>query len=147
MSLRFQRLIIIILSLIFIASSAYLILINAKKNLVFFYTPSELINSQTVINEKVRIGGFIKKDSLKNIIDSNGYSFIITDNQNDILIEYKGILPDLFREEQGVVIEGMLLKNYTIQATKVFAKHDENYMPVSIKKQLENNKYWRKKYK
>ena len=114
--------------------------------LIFFYTPSELINSQTVINEKVRIGGFIKKDSLKNIIDSNNYSFVITDNQNDILIEYTGILPDLFRENQGAVIEGTLVNNKKVLASKVFAKHDENYMPSSIKKQLKKTDYWKKDY-
>ena len=146
MTIRFQRLLLIIISLIFLTTSILLILLNSKKNLIFFYTPSELLNTNFEIDKKIRIGGYVKKNSIINK-GNNKYNFIITDNKNNISVFYQGFLPDLFREEQGVVIEGKILKNNTINATKVFAKHDENYMPASIKKQLENNEYWRKKYK
>ena len=145
MSLRFQRLLLIFLSLLFLTASIFLILFNSKKNLIFFYTPSELLNSKTQINDTIRIGGIVKKDSLKNIED-NKYVFIIHDNNNYVRVSYKGILPDLFREEQGVVVQGKLIKIDNIKAERVFAKHDENYMPTSIKKQLEKNKYWNKSY-
>ena len=145
MSLRFQRLLLIFLSLIFLTASIFLILFNSKKNLIFFYTPSELLNSKTQINDTIRIGGIVKKDSLKNIED-NKYVFIIQDNNNYVRVSYTGILPDLFREEQGVVVQGKLIKIDKIKADRVFAKHDENYMPISIKKQLEKNKYWNKSY-
>jgi cytochrome c-type biogenesis protein CcmE len=145
MSLRFQRLLLIFLSLIFLTASIFLILFNSKKNLIFFYTPSELLNSKTQINDTIRIGGIVKKDSLKNIED-NKYVFIIHDNNNYVKVSYTGILPDLFREEQGVVVQGKLIKIDNIKAERVFAKHDENYMPTSIKKQLEKNKYWNKSY-
>ena len=145
MSLRFQRLLLIFLSLIFLTASIFLILFNSKKNLIFFYTPSELLNSKTQINDTIRIGGIVKKDSLKNIED-NKYVFIIHDNNNYVRVSYTGILPDLFREEQGVVVQGKLIKIDKIEADRVFAKHDENYMPTSIKKQLEKNKYWNKSY-
>ena len=145
MSLRFQRLLLIFLSLIFLTVSIFLILFNSKKNLIFFYTPSELLNSKTQINDTIRIGGIVKKDSLKNIED-NKYVFIIRDNNNYIRVNFTGILPDLFREEQGVVVQGKLIKIDKIKANRVFAKHDENYMPTSIKKQLEKNKYWNKSY-
>ena len=145
MSLRFQRLLLIFLSLIFLTASIFLILFNSKKNLIFFYTPSELLNSKTQINDTIRIGGIVKKDSLKNIED-NKYVFIIRDNNNYIRVNFTGILPDLFREEQGVVVQGKLIKIDQIKADRVFAKHDENYMPTSIKKQLEKNKYWNKSY-
>ena len=145
MSLRFQRLLLIFLSLIFLTASIFLILFNSKKNLIFFYTPSELLNSKTQINDTIRIGGIVKKDSLKNIED-NKYVFIIHDNNNYVRVSYTGILPDLFREEQGVVVQGKLIKIDNIKAERVFAKHDENYMPTSIKKQLEKNKYWNKSY-
>jgi len=145
MSLRFQRLLLIFLSLIFLTTSIFLILFNSKKNLIFFYTPSELLNSKTQINDTIRIGGIVKKDSLKNIED-NKYIFIIHDNNNYIRVSFTGILPDLFREEQGVVVQGKLIKIDKIKADRVFAKHDENYMPTSIKKQLEKNKYWNKSY-
>ena len=146
MSLRFQRLLLIFLSLIFLTASIFLILFNSKKNLIFFYTPSELLNSKTQINDTIRIGGIVKKDSLKNIED-NKYVFIIHDNNNYVRVSYTGILPDLFREEQGVVVQGKLIKIDKIKADRVFAKHDENYMPTSIKKQLEKNEYWNKSYK
>jgi len=83
---------------------------------------------------------------LKKNIKNNIYNFVITDNKNDVEIEFKGILPDLFKENQGAVIEGVLVQKQKIIATKVFAKHDENYMPSSIKKQLEEKNYWKKKY-
>ena len=145
MSLRFQRLLLIFLSLIFLTASIFLILFNSKKNLIFFYTPSELLNSKTQINDTIRIGGIVKKDSLKNI-EYNKYVFIIQDDNNYVRVSYTGILPDLFREEQGVVVQGKLIKIDKIKADRVFAKHDENYMPTSIKKQLEKNKYWNKSY-
>ena len=146
MTLRLQRILIIILSLSLVSIAVILILKNSKKNIIFFYTPSELIESNLSINQKVRIGGFVKSNSLKKNTVNNIYSFIITDNQNEIEIEFKGILPDLFKEEQGVVIEGILISKKKINASKVFAKHDENYMPSSIKKQLKEADYWNKDY-
>ena len=146
MTIRFQRLLLILFSLIFLTSAILLVLLNSKKNLVFFFTPSELINSESAINDVVRIGGFVEKDSIIND-GNNSYNFVITDNNNKVLVEYNGLLPDLFKEEQGVVIEGRLMSDFTIHAFTVFAKHDENYMPASIQKQLQNNQYWKKNYK
>jgi len=121
-------------------------MINSKENLVFFFTPSELMHSHHNINSQVRIGGFVKSNSLKRDTKNNLYNFVITDNLNDIEVEYKGILPDLFKEGQGAVTEGILVDKKKILASKVFAKHDENYMPTSIKKQLEKSDYWKKDY-
>ena len=147
MTFRYQRLLIILVSLILIAGALILILTNSKKNIVFFYTPSELIESDKTINQKIRIGGLVKKNSVKSILTSkNHITFIITDNENDIFVEYEGILPDMFRENQGIVVEGVLVKKNKINAKTVFAKHDENYMPTSIKKQLKETDYWGKKY-
>ena len=147
MSVSFQRLLIILFSLILIVAALILILTNSKKNIVFFYTPSELIKSGGKINEKVRIGGFVKQNSIKKISIPNEHTtFIVTDNENDINVEYNGILPDMFKEKQGAVVEGILVKKNRINANKVFAKHDENYMPATIKKQLEETNYWKKNY-
>ncbi len=147
MSFRFQRLLIIIFSLTLISGAIFLILSNSKKNIVFFYTPSELIKAGEKINVKVRIGGFVKQNSIKKILTPNEHIvFIVTDNENDIYVEYNGILPDMFRENQGTVVEGILFKNNKINASKVFAKHDENYMPASIKKQLKASDQWQKDY-
>ncbi len=146
MSLRFQRLILILLTIIMLGAALLLILFNTKQNIVFFYTPSELLENNIALDKKLRIGGYIKKSSFieKSL---NNYQFKITDNTNDLVIFYEGMLPDLFREEQGIVIEGFIDKNNNIIASKVYAKHDENYMPASIKKELEKNNQWKKDYK
>ena len=146
MSLRLQRLILILLTLVILGTATLLILSNTKKNIVFFYTPTELLQNNIALDKKLRIGGYVKKSSFieKSL---NDYEFKITDNTNELLIFYKGILPDLFREEQGIVIEGFLDKDNNIIASKVFAKHDENYMPESIKKELEKNNQWKKSYR
>ena len=146
MSLRFQRLILILLTLTILGAAILLIMFNTKQNIVFFYTPSELLEDNIDPNKKLRIGGYVKKLSFveKSL---NKYEFKITDNSNDLLIFYEGMLPDLFREEQGIVIEGFIDKNKNIVASKVYAKHDENYMPASIKKELEKNNQWKKDYK
>ena len=146
MSLRFQRLILILFTLTILGAAILLIMFNTKQNIVFFYTPSELLEDNIDPNKKLRIGGYVKKLSFveKSL---NKYEFKITDNANDLLIFYEGMLPDLFREEQGIVIEGFIDKNKNIVASKVYAKHDENYMPASIKKELEKNNQWKKDYK
>ena len=146
MSLRFQRLVLILLTLTILGAATLLIMFNTKQNIVFFYTPSELLENNIDSNIKLRIGGYVKKLSFieKGL---NKYEFKITDNSNDLLIFYEGMLPDLFREEQGIVIEGFIDKNKNIVASKVYAKHDENYMPASIKKELEKNNQWKKDYK
>ena len=146
MSLRFQRLILILLTLIMLGAALLLILFNTKQNIVFFYTPSELLENNIPLDKKLRIGGYVKKSSFIEI-SLNNYEFKITDNTNDLVIFYKGMLPDLFREEQGIVVEGLINKDNNIIASKVYAKHDENYMPESIKKELEKNNQWKKDYR
>ena len=146
MTIRFQRLIIILLSLTLITGAAILILINSKNNIVFFYIPSELMKLNVDKNKIIRIGGIVKKNSIQKGLNDTSVRFIITDNQKDIFVEYKGILPDLFREKQGAVVEGILINDNEIKAKRVLAKHDENYMPASIKKQLEEIDYWQKDY-
>ncbi len=146
MSLRFQRLVLILITLVILGAAVLLILFNTKKNIVFFYTPTELIEQNIFSEGKIRIGGYVKDSSLKKI-SLNQYSFEITDNKNDLLVFYQGILPDLFREGQGTVIEGLIVNQKTVKALKVYAKHDENYMPASIKKELEKNNQWKRDYK
>ena len=97
------------------------------------------------MNEQIRIGGYVKKDSLKKI-ENNSYIFLLTDKKNEIKVKYSGILPDLFREGQGAVIEGSLINKKEFLASRIFTKHDENYMPTSIKNQLQQKNYWKKEY-
>ena len=145
MSLRFQRLLLILVSVIMIFVAVLLILYNGRKNISYFYTPSELASLKIDIDKKVRLGGFVEKNSFIKITASS-FKFKISDDLKSIDVTYQGLLPDLFREGQGAVIEGYMTKNNVLNATSVFAKHDENYMPASIKKDLENTGYWNKKY-
>ena len=146
MSLRFQRLVLILITLTMILAAILLILNNVRENISYFYTPSEINNSNFAIDKRMRIGGFVEKNSF-NKISSSSFRFRITDEKKSIPVTFNGILPDLFREGQGAVIEGFFVNNFTFNATSVFAKHDENYMPASIKKDLKNTGYWNKKYK
>ncbi len=145
MSLRFQRLILILITLIMLSAALLLILFNTKQNIVFFYTPTELMVNNALSNKTIRIGGYVKQSSLikKSL---NKYEFKITDNENEVMVFYEGIFPDLFREGQGAVVEGIVNNENNIIASKVYAKHDENYMPASIKKELEKNNQWKKEY-
>ena len=146
MSLRFQRLILILITLVMFSTALLLILFNTKQNIIFFYTPTELLENNISLDKKVRIGGYVKQSSFTKK-SLNEYEFKITDNANEILVFYEGILPDLFREGQGAVVEGFLNNKNNIIASIVYAKHDENYMPASIKKELEKNNQWKKNYK
>ena len=110
------------------------ILIALQDNILFFYTPSEILQKNLKQNEKVRLGGLVEENSVvRNNIKIN---FTITDLKKNIEVSYEGILPDLFREGQGVIVNGYL-KNNIFEASEVLAKHDENYMPPEIKKKLE----------
>ena len=113
------------------------ILIVLQDNILFFYTPSEIFQKNLKKNEKVRLGGLVEENSI--VRNDIKISFNITDLKKEIEVNYEGILPDLFREGQGVIVKGYL-KNDIFQATEVLAKHDENYMPPEIKKKLENLK-------
>ena len=146
MSLRFQRLLLILLTLVIILSAILLILYNTRENVSYFYTPSEIDKSNIIINKLIRIGGFVENDSFSKI-SSSSFKFRITDEKASILVTFNGILPDLFREGQGAVIEGRFDGNDVFKATNVLAKHDENYMPASIKEGLKDSGYWNKKYK
>ena len=146
MSLSLQRLLLILLTIVIIFSAILLILYNTKENVSFFYTPSEINKSDMASDKIIRIGGFVENNSF-NKISSSLFKFRITDEKKSILVTYNGILPDLFREGQGAVIEGFFEHNNIFKATEVFAKHDENYMPANIKEDLKDTGYWNKKYK
>ena len=129
-----------------ILGAVLLILYNARENISYFYTPSELFESNIDKNKKVRIGGFVEINTFIKV-SAGSFKFRITDNIKSINVTYTGILPDLFREGQGAVIEGNMIGQNSFKANNIFAKHDENYMPASIKDDLENKGYWNKNYK
>ena len=115
----------------------YLVLKNLNENVVYFKSPTEIKNLAELTSKKVRIGGMVKKNSVK--IDSKEVTFIITDFKNEINVTYGGIIPNLFGEEKGVVAEGYIKDRQYFEAKKILAKHDENYMPPEVKQALEIN--------
>ena len=129
--LRFFFIIAIILTLIL---SAFLVLKSLEENVVYFKSPSDIKIAGEHENNKIRIGGMVKQDSIK--IKSNEVNFIITDYKNEINVIYSGVVPNLFSEGKGVVAEGYLKDKSFFEATKILAKHDENYMPPEVKEAL-----------
>ena len=127
--LRALFLIALILSLTLIV---FLVLNSLKENVVYFLSPTEIKTLNEVKKDKIRVGGMVKKSSI-NIINDE-IIFIITDFQNEINVTYSGLVPNLFQENKGVVAEGFLKDKNYFKATKILAKHDENYMPPEINK-------------
>ena len=127
----------ILLVLISLVLIIYLSLKALEDNVVYFLSPTEIQNKEEIKrNEKVRVGGMVKKNSIKSY--TNYISFILTDYKNEINVTYSGTIPNLFSEEKGVVAEGTLKdKNYFI-ANKILAKHDENYMPPKVNNSLDS---------
>ena len=130
--LRFFFISLIIITLIL---SVFLILKSLEENVVYFNSPSDVKSISELDTKKIRIGGMVKKDSIK--ISNNKVNFIITDFKNEINVIYSGVVPNLFSEGKGVVAEGFLKDRNFFQASKILAKHDENYMPPEVKAALE----------
>ena len=126
--LRFLFLVLILLSVIL---SIYLILQSLKDNVVYFQSPSEIKSLIELDKKKIRVGGMVKEQSIS--INSNEIIFVITDFKNEINVTYSGAVPNLFAEGKGVVAEGFLKDRDYFLATKILAKHDENYMPPEVK--------------
>tara|TARA_B110000438_G_C15733626_1_gene615303 strand:+ start:109 stop:528 length:420 start_codon:yes stop_codon:yes gene_type:complete len=128
------RLLFLVLILLTVILSVFLILQSLKDNVIYFQSPSEIKSLVEFDKKKIRIGGMVKKQSI--LISSEEVSFTITDFKNEINVSYSGAVPNLFAEGKGVVVEGFLKdKNYFV-ATKILAKHDENYMPPEVKKAI-----------
>jgi cytochrome c-type biogenesis protein CcmE len=131
---------ILFLSFIFItiSLSVFLILKSLEENVIYFISPSEIKSLAEIDNNKeIRVGGMVKENSVQ--ISQNKISFIITDFKNEINVSFSGSVPNLFAEGKGVVAEGFLKDRNFLNAKKILAKHDENYMPPEVKKALEKN--------
>ena len=114
--------------------SVYLILKSLEENVIYFLSPTEIKNLAEINSDKIRVGGMVKNQSIK--INSEKINFIITDFKHEINITYSGSVPNLFSEGKGVVAEGYLKDRNYLNAVKILAKHDENYMPPEIKEAL-----------
>ena len=129
--LRFVFLALILSSVILIV---FLVLQSLKESVVYFQSPSEIKSLIELNKKKIRVGGMVKEQSV--FINSNEVNFIITDFKNEINVIYSGAVPNLFAEGKGVVAEGFLKDKSYFLATKILAKHDENYMPPEVKKAI-----------
>ena len=131
-----KRLIKFLLSLIVLAISILIIVYNLRDNIVYFYSPSELQDLNTSDVRILRLGGLVSTGSIQS--EPNGiHLFKINDGNEEISVKFEGILPNLFAEDKGVVVEGKYIKDELFIALKVLAKHDENYMPPEVKAALE----------
>ena len=128
------RFIFILSILAIIGLSVYLILKSLEENVVYFQSPSEIKNVAEFDKKKIRVGGMVKKISVS--MNSNEISFVITDFKNEINVIYTGAVPNLFEEGKGVVAEGFVRDRNFFLASKILAKHDENYMPPEVKAAL-----------
>lgn len=127
---RHKRMAVIVVSVVGFTVAALFVLNAFRSNLVFFYSPSEVLAGEAPRAQRFRVGGLVVQGSVK----KNGASvdFIVTDMNAKISVHYEGILPDLFREGQGIVAQGRLMANNRFVADEVLAKHDENYMPPEV---------------
>ena len=139
MQLKYKRLNALIILMLALASTIFFVLKALEEKIVFFYSPTEILNKDIELNDMIRVGGLVVDNSISYDNDGLGVFFTITDKKNSLNISYKGILPDLFREGQGIVAEGNIdLEKNIFLAQKVLAKHDENYMPPEIEKRIRN---------
>ena len=129
------RFIFVILILVTLVLTIFLILKSLEENVIYFQSPSDITELPEFDNKKIRVGGMVKKNSVS--INVNELKFIITDFKNEIIVTYSGVVPNLFAEGKGVVAEGYLKDKNFFLATKILAKHDENYMPPEVKAAIE----------
>jgi len=134
-----SRIIILTFLLGLVIAVVYSVLKSLEENVVYFLSPTEIIIKENIsFNKKIRVGGLVKENSITN--DQTSVNFIVTDLNNEIIISYKGSLPNLFSEGKGVVAEGKLKDKKYFIADKILAKHDENYMPPEVSKILKKTK-------
>ena len=129
------RFFFVLLILATLALSVFLLIKSLEENVIFFKSPTEIKTLSEIDKKKIRIGGMVKKNSIT--IISKEVKFVVTDFKNEINVVYSGVVPNLFAEEKGCVAEGYLKDKNFFLATKILAKHDENYMPPEVKAALE----------
>ena len=133
-----SRMYILILFLILLSIIIFVVLKSLEENVVYFFSPSDIYNKPNIsLGEKIRVGGLVKINSITK--NNTSINFIITDLKKEIIVSYKGLVPNLFSEGKGVIAEGKLNDKKYFIADKILAKHDENYMPPEVSKALEES--------
>jgi cytochrome c-type biogenesis protein CcmE len=142
MSRKRRRLLALLVGLGLLGAATAMVLAAFNDNLVFFYGPSDLAAKAIPPGRRIRIGGLVEQQSLVRAADGHSLDFRVTDGKTDLKVVYDGVLPDLFREGQGVVAEGRLRADGVFVATSVLAKHDEKYMPPEVADALKKAGRW-----
>ncbi len=142
MTRKRRRLLALVVGLGLLGAATAMVLAAFNDNLVFFYSPSDLAEKSIPPGRRIRIGGLVEQQSLVREADSHSVGFRVTDGKTVIAVIYDGVLPDLFREGQGVVAEGRLRADGVFAATSVLAKHDEKYMPPEVAEALKKAGRW-----
>lgn len=141
MKRRHKRITFIAVGLIGLALAAYLVTNAFRNNLVFFFSPTQVVAKEAPVNRTFRIGGLVQEGTIKRENDGLTVRFTVTDTAHSIPVVYKGILPDLFKEGRGCVAQGRIGSDGVFQADEVLAKHDENYMPPEAGEAIDKAKH------
>jgi len=137
---KHQRLVLVILALLAVLGAVLLAMWGLKDRAAYFYTPADVVAGKAVAGKAVRLGGMVERGSVKRDRDGVTTRFMVEDGEARVLVSYRGILPDLFREGSGVVAEGKLAPDQTFVADNILAKHDERYMPPELGNQAAEHK-------
>jgi cytochrome c-type biogenesis protein CcmE len=132
--IRKQRLILLSLMVMACAMAIALVLFALRQNINLFYTPSQLAELQHIPEYKLRLGGLVRDNSVAHLADDLSVRFVVTDGHVEYPVIYQGILPNLFREGQGIIVQGKFNQQHIFIAEEVLAKHDENYRPPIMSK-------------
>jgi len=143
MKRRHKRIAFILIGLVGLSVAAFLVASAFRQNLVFFFSPTQVVAKEAPVNRTFRVGGLVEKGTLKRENDGLTVRFTVTDTAASIPVVYKGILPDLFKEGRGCVAQGKIGADGVFQAEQVLAKHDENYMPPEAGQAIDKAKYAR----
>ncbi|MEM7221767.1 MAG: cytochrome c maturation protein CcmE [Pseudomonadota bacterium] len=142
MTRKKKRMVMVLAGLGGLAVAAALVLTAFEQNITYFYSPSDLAEQEVPHDRNIRLGGLVAEESVMRLDDGVTVQFVITDLASEVAVTYKGLLPDLFREGQGVIVEGRLGERGLV-ADEVLAKHDENYMPPEVAEALKEAGQWR----
>jgi len=137
---KHQRLVLVVLALLAVLGAVLLAMWGLKDRAAYFYTPADVVAGKAVAGKAVRLGGMVERGSVKRDRDGVTTRFMVEDGEARVLVSYRGILPDLFREGSGVVAEGKLAPDQTFVADNILAKHDERYMPPELGNQPAEHK-------
>ncbi len=143
MTRKRRRLYVVGLAMLALGVATTLVLLAFEDNIVFFYTPTDLVEKDAPVGRRLRIGGLVEEDSVRRLDGGLRVEFRVTDLAHVVPVRYDGALPDLFREGQGVVAEGALTESGVFVASEVLAKHDENYMPAEVAEALKRSGQWK----